>query len=545
MTSVLAEAALAISRSAELSIVVKATVIVLLGLSTARLAPRARASTRHLILSLTCAGLLALPLVPAVAPDLSFQVPVSSVAESFQQPIETPQPSAPTSSRAGAAARSAAEASRSSSSSIPLAALIRVVWSCGAVLLLASLGSAVWRLGRMRRRGLPWPALGALVGRLAADAGIRRPVEVLLHEDVVAPVTCGFVRPAILLPPDAPGWSEANLRRALVHELEHVRRGDWAVYLIARATCAIYWFHPLAWVTLRQLSLEAERACDDVVVLRAGRADYAEQLVELARRLARAQEQPTLAMANRSDLSTRVSAILDATQQRGRTGIVPATLTCAAAIALVSAVAPLRAVAVPPDGGATEARQEAPGPGAALPAPFAPTLDQALFEAADEGALDDISALIAAGANVNAGLLGDGSPLIAAARSGHLDSVRLLLDHGADSNLIVDGDGSPLIMAAREGHVEIVELLLSRSARIDQVAPDDENALIQASAEGHLPVVSLLIERGADVNRRVWAERGHAGPDRPRGEWRTPMSMARRGRHDAVVAYLVSAGARE
>ena len=119
--------------------------------------------------------------------------------------------------------------------------------------------------------------------------------------------------------------------------------------------------------------------------------------------------------------------------------------------------------------------------------------------------------------------------------------MRLLLDRGADPNMPVIGDGNPLIMAAREDHAEVVELLLDHGASVDQMVKRDENALIQASGSGHLRVVKLLVARGADVNARAWAERtGKAG-----GEWRTPLSMAQRGRHDEVVAFLLSSGARE
>jgi TonB family protein len=167
-------------------------------------------------------------------------------------------------------------------------------------------------------------------------------------------------------------------------------------------------------------------------------------------------------------------------------------------------------------------------------------LDQALYEAAESGDLAEINELLNAGANVNCALDGDGSPLIGAARKGRLAAVRLLLDRGADPNLAVSGDGNPLIMAAREGHAEVVSLLLERGASIDQIVPGDENALIRASGEGHLQVVKLLVARGADVNARAWAERALEPPS---GEWRTPLSMARKGRHEAVVAFLLAAGA--
>ena len=169
-------------------------------------------------------------------------------------------------------------------------------------------------------------------------------------------------------------------------------------------------------------------------------------------------------------------------------------------------------------------------------------LDEALYEAAEQGDLGDIAKLLDAGADVNTALVGDGSPLIGAARGGRVEAVRLLLGRGADPNLAVSGDGNPLIMAAREGHGNVVELLLTSGARIDEVAPGDENALIQASGRGHLAIVKLLVAHGANTNARVWAANRN---DEARGEWRTPLGMARQGRHAAVVSFLMSAGARD
>jgi ankyrin repeat protein len=246
-------------------------------------------------------------------------------------------------------------------------------------------------------------------------------------------------------------------------------------------------------------------------------------------------------MANRSDLSARVPAILDSTQARGRLALVPAVAVALTIVVLTAAIAPVRAVGRSIEGSAASPTSTASqgGQGRRVSA-----LDRALYEAAEQGDLEDIGALLGAGANVNGVVLGDGSPLIGAARSGKVAAVTLLLDRGADPNLIVEGDGSPLIMAAREGHEEIVDLLLKRGAIIDQVAPGDENALIQASAEGQLRVVRLLVARGANVNARVWVDRSNGQSNIRRGEYRTPLGMARQERHEAVVAYLLSVGAR-
>ena len=353
---------------------------------------------------------------------------------------------------------------------------------------------------------------------------------------------------------------------ALVHELEHVRRGDWAVHLAARVAGTVFWFHPLVWIAFRRMCLEAERACDDAVLLRAESTGYASQLVQLARRMTKLRLHPTVGMASRSDLAARVSAILDTAQARGRLHTASVVTGLLAAVVLALAIAPLRAVGVgghspsAPTMQGVDAPRDQPGrsegvadgglASSQVPRERRETsrrlieaLDRALFEAAEDGSLSDISELLAAGGNVNAALAGDGSPIIGAARTGRLAAVELLLERGADPGVVVRGDGSPLIMAAREGHVEIVEVLLDRGADIEQVAPGDENALIQASARGHLSVVELLVARGANVNTRVWAERSSFfGAS---GEWRTPLSMAERGGHDDVVAYLRSAGAEE
>lgn len=380
---------------------------------------------------------------------------------------------------------------------------------------------------------------------LAVQAGIRRPVAVALHETVRAPLTCGVRRPIILLPEDAPAWSDAELRRAVVHELEHVRRRDWWVHLLARATCVFYWFHPLAWMAYRQLALDAERACDDAVMESEEATQYAEQLVELARRLAGTEREPALAMAARSDLSRRVSALLDARQARGRAGALRIGLVCCGALLVAIGVSPLQFAAVAAGAVVADAAVDQPGRSARRSGSESRGVsrgERALVAAAEDGDVEELRWLLEAGANVDAAVYGDGSPLIIAAREGHLAAVTLLLDHGADPNMGVEGDGSPLIMAAREGHLQIVELLLARGAAIDQVVPGDENALIQASGAGELDVVKLLVGRGADVNARVWVDPAF---ERPNGEWRTPLSQARRAGHRAVESFLRSAGAVE
>ncbi len=206
----------------------------------------------------------------------------------------------------------------------------------------------------LRRFGRPWQHGYSVVRELAVEADIRRRVKVLLHETVSSPVTYGVLRPTIVLPMDAPAWHEVDLTRAMIHELEHVRRCDWVSQCLARALCACYWFHPLVWIAWKQLALEAERACDDAVLRRAEATDYADQLVVLAQRMSTAPNGALLAVANRTHLAARIAAILDTRQQRGRAGRVRVALICVCSTLFIATLSPLRIAAA----GQSESRTE-------------------------------------------------------------------------------------------------------------------------------------------------------------------------------------------
>jgi uncharacterized protein (TIGR03435 family) len=106
-------------------------------------------------------------------------------------------------------------------------------------------------------------------------------------------------------------------------------------------TCALYWFHPLAWLSWHRLRLEAERACDDAVLRDSEPVAYAEQLVSLAARVS-ATRAPVLAMAG-GDLAGRVRAVLDRAQPRGRAGRAWTLAILAAGVVVAGVMAPMSA----------------------------------------------------------------------------------------------------------------------------------------------------------------------------------------------------------
>ncbi|MGQ0633605.1 MAG: carboxypeptidase regulatory-like domain-containing protein [Planctomycetaceae bacterium] len=149
----------------------------------------------------------------------------------------------------------------------------------------------------------------------------RPALNVMLRQSTqtVVPLCVGWRHPAIILPADWRDWSPKTLRAVFAHELSHVVRADVAWQLLALFACALYWFHPLAWLAARRMRTERESACDDGV-LSAGEspAVYARILVDIAERLSVSPPAPAVAvaMAARADLEHRICGIMAINRSR-------------------------------------------------------------------------------------------------------------------------------------------------------------------------------------------------------------------------------------
>ena len=503
-------------------IVIKSLLAVFLALGLFASARRAKASLRHLILAALFVFLLLLPLVQfsapqGLAPRIVVPEQVARQGGIVQRVVDS----------AAIALPDANPAADSLPARPDAWLLVIVLYGTGVALLAGRAAVGVVQLRRLAARGTVWLEGTARMNVLAFEAGIRRAALVIESPEVEAPLTFGFTRSIIVVPPAAKSWPDAELASALRHELEHVRRGDWALQLLARLACALHWPNPLVWYSWRLFCLEAERACDDAVV-RSGQAPeaYAGQLVSLARSVARRQQLPALAMASSSRLGARVKAILDPRQSRGPHGAYAGAVAAGITLLFLVAVAPARLIAEATESMIVEVSGEDS---------VTTLLGEALIRAAGAGDENAVRRVLATGVHVDTVVSGDGTALIAAARAGEARMVDYLLSLGADVNVASPGDGNPLIAAAKSGSTEITRVLLDRGAEIDTIVPGDENALMQASWGGHEAVVRLLLERGADPNLRSVEE----------NRVRTALRLARQHGHARIVTLLIAAGARD
>ena len=360
------------------------------------------------------------------------------------------------------------------------------------------------------------------LGRLSAtgEAGLLR-----AERPGVGPAVIGALAPRVVLPADfAERFTAEEQALILAHEKNHLAVGDAQINAAVTALQCLFWFNLLIHVGAAALRVDQEIACDAAVLARHPKTRRAYGEAMLKTQLAACA--PPLgchwpASAN-TQLKERFTMLARHHASRGR------HLAGAAAVAILGLSAGVAAWAAQPPPVVQQTPEQAKRAAGRH-------LGRPLFEAVRERDAAAVRELIALGADVNVVLPGDGSPLIEAARTGQAEIVQALLAAGADPRVTVRGDGDPLIQASLLGRLDIVRALVEHGASVESFVPGDETPLINASRGGDLATVTYLVERGADVNRAV-----EGNP----GEMRSPLGMARKNGHTAVVDYLKSRGAR-
>lgn len=149
-----------------------------------------------------------------------------------------------------------------------------------------------------------------------------------------------------------------------------------------------------------------------------------------------------------------------------------------------------------------------------------------LADAAELGDLDEVRALVEAGATVNPDNGIDDIPLRVAAQEGFYAVVGYLLDHGADPNWQTHAIESAIHYAAGNGRVRSLAMLLDHGGDADLPAPIwITTPLHWAARFGQLESAKLLVERGATINLQ-----GNDGA--------TPVDVAMHNGHEEVAAFL-------
>lgn len=273
-----------------LGVVARTTAVLLLALGATTLLRRASAATRHLVWTVALGGVLVLPFLGRFVPEwrvVPVPVELAPVAAAAVEPVVMDH--------------EPAEVVHESAPAVPQAPRtdwmmwIVGLWAAGGAVLLLRLAYGVLRIWWVERRSAELADAGwtSLTDGLARRLRIGRMVTLLRGEHASVPMTWGIVRPVVLLPAEADGWSEERRTVVLAHELAHIRRWDALTQWIAHLAVAVHWYNPLVWAAARRLRQEREQACDDAVLAMGARpTEYADHLLDIVRSLGTASGPP-------------------------------------------------------------------------------------------------------------------------------------------------------------------------------------------------------------------------------------------------------------
>jgi beta-lactamase regulating signal transducer with metallopeptidase domain len=287
-------------------IVLRSSLLLLLGLALMPLLRRQSAALRHWVLLTSLIGAAAVPAASWLLPtwevvDVGAMLPVpmaesvTSLGEKSGQALQM-------------RAFDPADALGAVPPSTSWADVIIRTWIAGAAVSFTLLVVGIAQLYRVHRTARP---LAHGQWRDTAPAAVR------VTDRPGLLVVWGFRKPTIIVPGSALRWTDDCVRAVLHHELAHVRRQDWLLLVAAEMVRAAYWFNPLVWIVCARLRTEAELACDDAVIV-AGTPGpaYASHVVDIARELTAAHRLPAPALIRQSTLERRVRAMLDKTRNR-------------------------------------------------------------------------------------------------------------------------------------------------------------------------------------------------------------------------------------
>ena len=130
-----------------------------------------------------------------------------------------------------------------------------------------------------------------------------------------------------------------------------------------------------------------------------------------------------------------------------------------------------------------------------------------LYEAAEEGKIEEVKQLLADGADVNAKT--DSfleTPLHFAAENGQKEVAIILIDKGADVNAMAKWDRTPLHGAAKTGRPVIVKLLIEAKVNLNPKDFENKTPLNESIKYNHSEVADLRRKHGGKTGEELRAE---------------------------------------
>ena len=326
----------------------------------ARLLQRQPAALRHLLWTVALGGVIAMPLLSMATP-VRVPIPIRQVVSASptnasldrnltapsltEREAATRAGSAPAPIQTGPASRDIVTLPTFTADRIATVAI--ALWAVGLVAMAIRLLAGFIALRSIERTTASETDsdLSAALERAAARVGLRAVPRLVVSDRVSMPCATGWFKPVVLLPEAVRLWDADRRNIVLLHELTHIKRGDFVAHLISEVARAVYWFNPLVWLASRQVRAEAERATDERVVhVGAPPSEYAAHLLDIVRASSPMRvPAPLMPLARRTEFEGRLLAILESAGRHAVPTLRAVALTVLLVGSLTGAVASIGA----------------------------------------------------------------------------------------------------------------------------------------------------------------------------------------------------------
>lgn len=279
---------------------------------------KASYAMRHLVLILTLISILIIPLLSFILPEWEISLFPSSFSPGKGIMLEGETMQSPQTSLTSSAMLSSVphiNKGEAADKRINWPAWLLLLWSAGTLCFSTRFLAGLIGTHMILRRGKPVRdrEFRHLASIYARRLDLRRKIWLLESGKVVIPMTCGWLKPTVVIPEEALSWPDKRKEIVLLHEFAHIKRGDYLTSVLSFTASIFYWFNPLVWIIVRRLYLERERASDTFVLASGMRAsEYASHLLEIAKRLSSVRwlSPVGIALTKKSNLEERIMSIL-------------------------------------------------------------------------------------------------------------------------------------------------------------------------------------------------------------------------------------------
>ena len=165
-------------------------------------------------------------------------------------------------------------------------AWLALAWLLGASAMLGRASVKIAGAEQLRRSCQPLDdsRINELVAEARRAVKLTRQVRIAVTQQLTSPAVVGVLMPTLILPLSLlTTLTPEQIRFVLLHELAHIRRGDYLANLFQLFAEALLFFNPSVWWLSHQIRREREACCDALAIQLSGApADYARTLVSVA-----------------------------------------------------------------------------------------------------------------------------------------------------------------------------------------------------------------------------------------------------------------------